>query len=129
MGAALTYARRYALFTLVGIAGEDDVDVPEGLSAAHDAGSVLPDMARPSRDELVRASTPPNRTSPRSIAHQPLPTLKTSESAEMREDLIKALEGISSAEQLTDWVYRQLPMKNRLTIDDARVLEDRFRAR
>src|ERR1700687_2256283 len=25
MGAALTYARRYALFTLVGIAGEDDV--------------------------------------------------------------------------------------------------------
>ena len=26
MGAALTYARRYALFTLVGIAGEDDVD-------------------------------------------------------------------------------------------------------
>jgi ERF superfamily protein len=26
MGAALTYARRYALFTLVGIAGEDDVE-------------------------------------------------------------------------------------------------------
>jgi ERF superfamily len=26
MGAALTYARRYALFTLVGIAGEDDID-------------------------------------------------------------------------------------------------------
>src|SRR5262249_40877433 len=29
MGAALTYARRYALFTLVGIAGEDDLDAPE----------------------------------------------------------------------------------------------------
>jgi hypothetical protein len=29
MGAALTYARRYALFTLVGIAGEDDVDAPD----------------------------------------------------------------------------------------------------
>src|SRR5467141_2347182 len=26
MGAALTYARRYALFTMVGIAGEDDLD-------------------------------------------------------------------------------------------------------
>jgi hypothetical protein len=26
MGAALTYARRYALFNLVGIAGEDDLD-------------------------------------------------------------------------------------------------------
>src|SRR6195256_4645495 len=32
MGAALTYARRYALFTLVGIAGEDDLDAP----ALHD---------------------------------------------------------------------------------------------
>src|SRR6202008_4422302 len=28
MGAALTYARRSALFTLVGIAGEDDLDAP-----------------------------------------------------------------------------------------------------
>jgi len=28
MGAALTYARRYGLFTLVGIAGEDDLDAP-----------------------------------------------------------------------------------------------------
>src|SRR6202051_4682175 len=33
MGAALTYARRYALFTLVGIAGEDDIDAPD-LKAA-----------------------------------------------------------------------------------------------
>ena len=35
MGAALTYARRYALFTLVGIAGEDDADAPDlGAPAA-----------------------------------------------------------------------------------------------
>ena len=34
MGAALTYARRYALFTLVGIAGEDDLDAPDLLSHA-----------------------------------------------------------------------------------------------
>src|ERR1700747_606895 len=33
MGAALTYARRYALFTLVGIAGEDDLDAPDLLSS------------------------------------------------------------------------------------------------
>ena len=31
-GRPLTYARRYALFTLVGIAGEDDLDAP-GLCA------------------------------------------------------------------------------------------------
>ena len=34
MGAALTYARRYALFTLVGIAGEDDLDAPDLISSA-----------------------------------------------------------------------------------------------
>ena len=32
MEAALTYARRYALFTLVGIVGEDDLDAPDLLS-------------------------------------------------------------------------------------------------
>src|SRR6267154_1946587 len=38
MGAALTYARRYALFTLVGIAG-DDLDAPDIISAAPKAGA------------------------------------------------------------------------------------------
>jgi ERF superfamily len=37
LGAALTYARRYALFRLVGVAGEDDIDagstVPDGFKA------------------------------------------------------------------------------------------------
>src|SRR6202030_1431857 len=37
MGAALTYARRYALFTLVGIAGEDDIDSPD-LTAPRPGG-------------------------------------------------------------------------------------------
>src|ERR1700726_1726526 len=38
MGAALTYARRYALFTLVGIAGEDDLDAPDLPVASSDGG-------------------------------------------------------------------------------------------
>jgi ERF superfamily len=41
MGAALTYARRYALFTLVGIAGEDDLDAPD-LGAGPAAAAELP---------------------------------------------------------------------------------------
>jgi hypothetical protein len=41
MGAALTYARRYALFTLVGIAGEDDLDAPD-LGAVPQAEVELP---------------------------------------------------------------------------------------
>src|SRR6187399_922679 len=37
MGAALTYARRYALFTIVGIAGEDDLDAPDlAVNATND---------------------------------------------------------------------------------------------
>ena len=38
MGAALTYARRYALFTLVGIAGEDDLDAPDTQDGAPSSG-------------------------------------------------------------------------------------------
>jgi hypothetical protein len=51
MGAAMTYARRYALFALVGIAGEDDLDAPDLDAGASPAGKLarLPDYAaRPS---------------------------------------------------------------------------------
>jgi hypothetical protein len=47
MGAALTYARRYALFTLVGIAGEDDLDAP--------------DLVGPSERNPEHARRPPTR--------------------------------------------------------------------
>src|SRR5438132_3832216 len=40
MGAALTYARRYALFTLVGIAGEDDLDAPDLNVRSNPAGAL-----------------------------------------------------------------------------------------
>ena len=43
MGAALTYARRYALFALVGIAGEDDLDAPDQvIPARHGPDSQIP---------------------------------------------------------------------------------------
>src|SRR5438445_2376418 len=47
MGAALTYARRYALFALVGIAGEDDLDAPDLEPAP--AGAALADPNQSSR--------------------------------------------------------------------------------
>ena len=42
MGAALTYARRYALFALVGIAGEDDLDAPDLQMVVSESGPERP---------------------------------------------------------------------------------------
>src|SRR6195256_1216772 len=47
MGAALTYARRYALFTLVGIAGEDDLDAPDLGAAPKADHSTGPEGKKP----------------------------------------------------------------------------------
>jgi hypothetical protein len=46
MGAALTYARRYALFTLVGIAGEDDLDAPD-LTPGNGQARISNDQSTP----------------------------------------------------------------------------------
>jgi hypothetical protein len=43
--------------------------------------------------------------------------------------LSRELAGLISAEQLTDWALRQLPIKNTLTVDDAQMIEDAFQAR
>src|SRR5271169_380321 len=60
MGAALTYARRYALFTLVGIAGEDDLDAPDLVAptpqAAIKSGSDRPRRASNGRPSQCRAA-------------------------------------------------------------------------
>ena len=53
MGAALTYARRYALFTLVGIAGEDDLDAPD-LGAVPKTGSEPPRSDHPTQSNGQR---------------------------------------------------------------------------
>ncbi len=50
MGAALTYARRYALFTLVGIAGEDDLDAPDLATPTSQKSE--PEKPKINRDKL-----------------------------------------------------------------------------
>ncbi len=48
MGALLTYARRYCLFTMVGLAGEDDLDAPDLLTAnAREVAGNGPDPETP----------------------------------------------------------------------------------
>ena len=56
MGAALTYARRYALFTLVGIAGEDDLDAPDLAVQTVDPG---PQNGPPATETGSDGSVPP----------------------------------------------------------------------
>jgi hypothetical protein len=65
MGAALTYARRYSLFTLVGIAGEDDLDAPdlagqpdEGAGRAGNGFSQTKVKSRAARPAAERALQP-----------------------------------------------------------------------
>src|SRR6202167_464171 len=49
-GAPLTYARRYALFTLVGIAGEDDLDAPDLATSTNTASDKEPGRAKAARN-------------------------------------------------------------------------------
>src|SRR5262249_43659290 len=103
MGAALTYARRYSLFTLVGIAGEDDLDTPDLLSpTAPDSktGGAIGDKkdrlnGGQGNAKVQQASAShrikPSFTSPRSI-------LEPEASAALREQLIAGIKDIGSAE-------------------------------
>src|SRR6266446_337156 len=78
MGAALTYARRYALFALVGIAGEDDVDAPDILSESTPAADTSDDAG---------PSTPASRKRPNGSIRkprQPKTVLATEPSAVLR---------------------------------------------
>ena len=77
MGAALTYARRYALFTLVGIAGEDDLDAPD--LATVDGPDIRPRSRSGSSNGQITAvdHTPAPRGSLRSRAKLDLQIGKT----------------------------------------------------
>ena len=58
MGAALTYARRYALFTLVGIAGEDDLDAPDLGPAPGFSGAARPGSQSNGQPAAGKRTTP-----------------------------------------------------------------------
>jgi ERF superfamily len=128
MGAALTYARRYALFTLVGIAGEDDLDAPD-LDTAPKAEVELPQSDHPSQTN--GHGDLPSRL-PRAggdSAASGSPILTPDHSATLRERLVAELSALNSADDATAWAHRNLPAKNSLTAEDAQIVEARFRER
>src|SRR6202166_229002 len=128
MGAALTYARRYALFTLVGIAGEDDFDAPdlEGATAQY-IGIVTPPANTNGRLNGSRGPSAHNRT--RTASRPKKPILGHEASTLLREQLLAELEEIASAEDATIWAHRILGAKNSLTGADAQKMEDVFQAK
>src|SRR5262245_29011671 len=120
MGAALTYARRYALFTLVGIAGEDDLDAPN-LTDCAPAASREPDPRQ------NRFRSPPRRSGNGRLRNtESIPVLDPGESAALRDQLLTEVANLASADSAVMWATRALATKNKLIAGDAKLLEDAF---
>jgi hypothetical protein len=133
MGAALTYARRYALFTLVGIAGEDDLDATDLLPPAPksdevkgrtnseirlNGGAQHRSMQRPAVGRDGRDSTT-----------RPEKALGSDASVLVRDRLLEGLDALVDADQAARWAKRSIPEKNKLAAVDAQRVEDAFQAK
>ena len=133
MGAALTYARRYALFTLVGIAGEDDLDAPD--LTAPTSQKVGPEQPAARGNGRLnggrRSSTPQRPFHRRASAASPSvkPILAAEASAALCRQLLTELAETASPEEAGSWAQRTLGAKNSLIAADARQVEDAFRGR
>ena len=139
MGAALTYARRYGLFALVGIAGEDDLDAPDLNvvsvgGAAAEQGSYSTDPSLP-RGHIGNGRAQAGAGTGRRSASNGLPSSKQrhpvlppQDSARLREALLADIAALAPQDAVT-WAGRMLASKNRLTVDDATAVEQAFAAR
>jgi hypothetical protein len=131
MGAALTYARRYALFTLVGITGEDDLDAPDLLSPAapesRPGGPIGNKKNRHNGGPAKPAHLAPGNYGPK--ARSTRSTLDPGTSAALCDQLTAELKNISSAEEAATWAHRVMATKNTLTAVDAECVEQAFYAR
>jgi len=126
MGLALTYARRYALFTLAGIAGEDDLDAPDlcagpdSLSARESGASSQPG-GRPPR-QLPGSGNGRGQGEPQAI-------LEPAQSADLRDKLLAEIGALTSADLTMTWARQALVAKNRLNESDAKLVEAAFERR
>src|SRR6266404_400783 len=128
MGAALTYARRYALFTMVGIAGEDDLDAPDFVNdrpSGDKAAEALPVSTSGLEPMSGRASQfrtlGPNIPSIRE-------KLGAEESSAMRAQLIQEIKTLPE-DKVQLHAIAILKAKNRLSTDDAKLVEQAFAAK
>ena len=132
MGAALTYARRYALFALVGIAGEDDLDAHDLQSSTSDTGAG-PIIANGGDGLNAPPHPSPAETRPNGQGKLKPPTatltLGLHASAKLREQLLAELKELSSGEDAAKWAHQNLSEKNRLRASDAAQVEALFAAK
>jgi ERF superfamily len=137
MGAALTYARRYALFTLVGIAGEDDLDAPDLPALKLNGGDRVIQTADDAGRMNGRSTSPAMTTSPvttngphRKLLSRPAKlVLAADASAALRDQLLSEMENMKGAEELLGWAHRSLPAKNKLASADAQLVERAFESK
>src|SRR6516165_10200184 len=131
MGAALTYARRYALFALVAIAGEDDLDAPD-LFGAVPLTEKLNVESKSSGNGGQKAGSNrragcarPNKFGSGSANSELSVTL----SASLKAELLSEVECLAAADDAALWAQRRLTAKNQLSATDAQQLEEAFAAK
>jgi len=142
MGAALTYARRYALFTLVGIAGEDDLDAPDLIGPSQpisrsqrrpirgNAGLDSKSSSLAARTPITRPAKPAADTGNASKAKLlDAVRLDIAASAHLRDLMLGELNDIGSEDEATKWAHRRLSEKNKLNAADAKHVEEAFRTK
>jgi ERF superfamily len=123
MGAALTYARRYALFTLVGIAGEDDLDAPDLL----DPIPATSPSKEPKRDGRSGGNGSNHKVRPNPAADKT--ELSLALSASLRDELLREIDSLDADDEAALWARRRGGAKNTLSAADAEQVEQAFRGR
>ncbi|WP_407530617.1 ERF family protein [Methylobacterium oryzisoli] len=143
MGAALTYARRYGLFTLVGLAGEDDLDAPPARPARHgirNQGQI--DVAGPncvpglSGDQMSAgwdaAGTAESLTTPHDYTEQEpkqrlrLERSRTSLETVTHDTAVAALSAVQDADALLRWAREAMPVRRALSGEERDALDAAF---
>jgi hypothetical protein len=129
MGAALTYARRYALFTLVGIAGEDDLDAPDLTGPHPESGEKVVSKSGSNGAQQTGSAHRAVHLRSRSASASPRLELSAALSASLRDELLREIDGLLSADGAALWAQRTLAAKNKLSAIDAQKVEESFKAR
>jgi hypothetical protein len=115
MGASLTYARRYALFTLVGIAGEDDLDAPDVAGGPVEGAAKVGNVPDPGKlngngaaEKPAAAGTLGEFVKNRKPWTRPKQVLAPEDSAALRDRLLAELGSLVSEDKATGWAQDAL---------------------